>query len=147
MLKFKSFKFVYINVHTRDLKEYKMSDMLAKTSQQEARMNNIKSTKPASSVETSGALAMNRPASLFTTRVYDMFSSSNPFSVDYSQYSDCGDTVASSGGFLGEFSSAYSTLSSSTGSDCASCSGGSDGGFSGGASSSSCSSGGFSSMC
>ena len=126
-----------------------MSDMLTKTSQQEARMNNIRSTKPTNSVETSGSLAMNQPTSLFATKVYDVFSSSTPFAVDYSQYSDCGDTVASTSGFLAGFSSAYSTLSASTGSDSASCSGGSDGGFSGGAStSSSCgSSGGFTSMC
>ena len=150
MLKFEHLEIVYINVHTRDLKEYEMSDMLAKASQQqETRMNNIKSARP-NSVETSGSLAMNKPVSLFSTPVYDMFSSSNPFSVDYSQYADCGDTVASNSSFLGGFSSAYSTLSASTGSDSSSsCSaGGSDGGFSGGASTSSCgSSGGFSSMC
>ena len=85
------------------------------------------------------------------TKVYDMFSSSNPFSVDYTQYADCGATVAYNGGFLSDFSSAVSTLSSEGGfssSDGGAFSGGCDAGFSGGATSScGASSGGFTSVC
>ena len=114
-----------------------MNDILANSSQ--TRTNNIRSSKPSETIETAGSLAMNPFSSLFETKVYDMFSSSNPFSVDYSQYSDCGESVAYSGGFLGDFSNAVSTLSS-------------EGGFSGGDcgfSSASCgaSSGSFSSVC
>lgn len=121
-----------------------MNNIASKSS--ETRSNGLLSNKPAESIETAGSLAMNKPHSLFETRVYDVFSSSNPFSVDYSQYSSSGDTTGYSGGFLASFSSAVSTLSSSTssfssGASAASCSGG---GFSGG----SCSSGGgFSSVC
>lgn len=123
-----------------------MNDIFAKSSQ--TRTNNIRSTRPSESIETAGSLAMNQFHSLFETRVYDMFSSSNPFSVDYTQYADCGDTVAYSGGFLGGFSSAFSTLSSEgfSSSDGGSFSGG-DCGFSGGASSSCSSSGSFTSVC
>ena len=123
-----------------------MNDILANSSQ--TRTNNIRSTKPSESIETAGSLAMNQFHSLFETKVYDMFSSSNPFAVDYAQYADCGDTVAYNGGFLGGFSSAVSTLSSEGGfssSDGGSFSGG-DCGFSG-ASSSCGSSGSFSSVC
>ncbi len=111
--------------------------------------NNIRSTKPAESVETAGSLASNQVHSLFKTNVYDVFSSSNPFSVDYSQYASTGETVAYTGGFLSGFSSAVSTLTSAgssftggtaTASTATSC----GGGFSG----ASCgSSGGFSSVC
>lgn len=123
-----------------------MNDILAKSSQ--TRTNNIRSTRPSESIETAGSLAMNQFHSLFETRVYDMFSSSNPFSVDYTQYADCGDTVAYSGGFLGGFSSAFSTLSSEgfSSSDGGSFSGG-DCGFSGGTCSSCSSSGSFTSVC
>lgn len=116
--------------------------------------NNIRSTKPAESVETAGSLASNQLQSLFKTNVYDVFSSSNPFSVDYTQYASSGETVAFGGGFLSSFSSAVSTLTSagssftggtataSTGASAGAASCG--GGFSGG----SCgSSGGFSSVC
>ena len=127
-----------------------MNDILANSSQ--TRTNNIRSTKPSESIETAGSLAMNHTNSLFETKVYDMFSSSNPFAVDYAQYADCGDTVAYNSGFLSNFSSAVSTLSSesssSSTSDGASFSGGSDCGFSGGASAScGASSGSFSSVC
>ena len=91
------------------------------------------------SVETAGLLAMFGGFSLFSTDCYDEFSSSNPFAVDYSQYSDCGECVAY-GGFLSSFSNAMSTLSSAGGECSASFSGGGDCG--GG-----CSSGGFTSMC
>ena len=93
--------------------------------------------KSQESVETAGSLAMNIGMSLFAQDSFDEFSSSNPFSIDYSQYSDCGDSVAYSG-FLESFSNAVSTLSSeSAGTSSASfsdCGGG-------------CSSGGFTSMC
>ena len=124
-----------------------MNDILANSSQ--TRTNNIRSARPSESVETAGSLAMNQFHSLFETKVYDMFSSSNPFTVDYTQYADCGDSVAYNGGFLGGFSSAVSTLSSEGGfssSDGGSFSGG-DCGFSSSASSSCSSSGSFSSVC
>lgn len=104
-------------------------------------------TRPSESVETAGSLAMNNQFhSLFSTNVYDVFSSSNPFVVDYSQYSDCSDCVAYNG-FLNSFSNAISTISGFGGF--------SDGGFSAGSfssgdcgGSSSCgSSGGFTSFC
>ncbi len=122
-----------------------MNDILANSSQ--TRTNNIRSSRPSESIETAGSLAMNQFHSLFETKVYDMFSSSNPFAVDYTQYADCGDTVAYNGGFLVGFSSAVSTLSSEgafSSSDGGSFSGG-DCGFS--SASSCCSSGSFSSVC
>lgn len=61
------------------------------------------------SIETAGSLAMNVFHSLFEVNSYDEFSSSNPFIVDYSQYSDIGD-ANSYGGFLSAFSNAVSTL-------------------------------------
>lgn len=149
MLKLRKKIFVYINVHEILIGAQIMNDILANSSQ--TRTNNIRSTKPSESIETAGSLAMNQFQSLFETKVYDMFSSSNPFSVDYTQYADCGDTVAYNGGFLGGFSSAVSTLSSEGGfssSDSGSFAGGGDCGFSGGASAScSSSSGSFSSVC
>lgn len=123
-----------------------MNGILAKTS--EERANNIRNTKPTESIETAGSLAMNQIHSLFEVNSYDEFSTSNPFSVDYSQYSDAGETVASSG-FLSNFSNAVSTLSSSsfssTGStvSAGSCTGASSGASSGG----SCGGGSFSSVC
>ncbi len=122
-----------------------MNGILAKTS--EDRTNNIRSSKPAESVETAGSLAMNQFHSLFETNSYDEFSTSNPFAVDYSQYSDAGETVAYSG-FLSSFSSAVSTLSTSSFSSGGTSTAGSCGGFSGGASAGgSCGGGGFSSVC
>ena len=112
--------------------------------------NNIRSTKPSESIETAGSLASSQPQSLFKTNVYDVFSSSNPFSVDYTQYASSGETVAFGGGFLSSFSSAVSTLTSAGSSftggtatasaGTASCGGGFSGGSCG-------SSGGFSSVC
>lgn len=123
-----------------------MNNIAAKSS--EARTNNIRSSKPAESIETAGSLAMYQQHSLFETRVYDVFSTSNPFAVDYTQYSDSGETVAYTGGFLSSFSNAVSTLTSSGSfSDCssststASC----GTGFSG--ASCGASSGGFTSVC
>lgn len=88
--------------------------------------------KSKESVETAGSLAMNVFHSLFEVNTYDEFSSSNPFIVDYSQYSDCGDEV-SCGGFLSAFSNAVSILGGADGvsassfgcSDCGSYSSGS----------------------
>ena len=83
------------------------------------------------SVETAGSLAFGTGFSLFGNDSYDEFFTSNPFAVDYSLYSDCGDSVAYSG-FLNDFSNAISTLSSSgCECSCASYSGGSDCGCSG----------------
>ena len=148
MLKLSKKIFFYINVH-EILIGADMNDILAKSSQ--TRTNNIRSTKPSEAIETAGSLAMNQSHSLFETKVYDMFSSSNPFSVDYTQYADCGATVAYNGGFLSDFSSAVSTLSSEGGfssSDGGTFSGCCDAGFSGGATSScGASSGGFTSIC
>jgi len=115
-----------------------MNGILAKSS--ENKLHGVLSPKNTESVETAGSLAMNTFHSLFAVNNYDEFSSSNPFAVDYSMYSDCGDYVADSG-FLSSFANAVSVISS-------------DGGFTGGASVggncgfSSCgSSGGFTSVC
>lgn len=98
-------------------------------------------TRPNESVETAGSLAMNNFHSLFEVNTYDMFSTSNPFSVDYSLYADYGESVAYSG-FLSDFANAYSTISQgfSDGGFSGSFSSGGDCGFSG-----SC--GGFTSVC
>ena len=123
-----------------------MNNIASKSS--ETRTNNIRSTKPSESVETAGSLAMYQQHSLFETRVYDMFSTSNPFAVDYTQYSDSGETVAHTGGFLSSFSNAVSTLTSS-GSFSDSSSSASTASCGGGFSGASCgaSSGGFTSVC
>lgn len=119
-----------------------MNGIASKSS--EAKTNNIRSTRPAESVETAGSLAMNQFHSLFSTNVYDMFTTDNPFAVDYSQYSESGETIAYTGGFLSSFSNAVSTLSSTTSSfnstDCGAS-------FSSGTSSSTGSCGGFTSFC
>ena len=125
-----------------------MNGILAKSSDE--RTNNIRSAKPAESVETAGSLAMNNVFhSLFETNSYDEFSTNNPFAVDYSQYSDSGETVAYTGGFLSSFANAVSTLSSSSGFSSGSTASASCSGFSGGTSSGgSCGGGGsFSSVC
>lgn len=122
-----------------------MNSILAKAS--ESHTNNIRSSKPSESIETAGSLAMSQK-SLFSTNVYDMFTSSNPFSVDYSQYAESDDTVAYNSGFLSSFSNAVSTLSSGdfsgtgTSSACGSYSAGASSGASCGSSS-----GSFSSVC
>ena len=84
------------------------------------------------SVETAGSLAMNVYHSLFSNNSFDEFSTNNPFAVDYSLYSDCGEVAYN--GFLSDFSNAMSTLDGG-------CSSFSDGGFCG------ASSGGFTSVC
>lgn len=109
-----------------------MNNISSKSSQNRA--NQINTHKPVESVETAGSLAM-AAQSLFSTNVYDMFSSSNPFAVDYSQYANVGAETSSQGGFLSNFSNAVSTLGSA-GSASASC-GASSGGSCGGGSSSS----------
>lgn len=123
-----------------------MNNIAAKSS--EARTNNIRSSKPSESIETAGSLAMYQQHSLLETRVYDMFSTGNPFAVDYTQYSDSGETVAYTGGFLSSFSNAVSTLTSS-GSFSNSSSSASTASCGGGFSGASCgaSSGGFTSVC
>lgn len=96
-----------------------MNGILSKSS--ESRSHNVRNTRPRESVETAGSLAMNTFHSLFEVNTYDMFITDSPFAIDYSMYSDCGETVAYSG-FLSSFSNAVSVISS----------GFSDGGFSGG---------------
>ncbi len=108
-----------------------MNGILAKSS--ENKLHGVLSPKNPESVETAGSLAMNTFHSLFEVNSYDEFSSSNPFAVDYSMYSDCGDYVADSG-FLSSFSNAVSVISSeggsfSAGGDCGFSSCGSSGGF------------------
>lgn len=95
--------------------------------------------RPQESVETAGSLATVFH-SLFETNTYDEFFTNNPFSVDYSLYSDCSDYVAFDSGFLSSFSNALSTLGDSNFSGCSfsGCDSGSS--FSG-------SSGGFTSVC
>lgn len=112
-----------------------MNGILAKSDNNQ--LHGVISPKNPDAVETAGSLAMNTTMSLFTANTYDEFSSSNPFAVDYSQYSDCSDSV-SDGGFLSDFSNAVSAI----GSDGGSCSTGGDGGFS-----ASSSAGGFTSVC
>lgn len=102
------------------------------------RANDVRNTRPAETAETAGTLAMHEYHSLFETDVYDTFTTANPFAVDYSMYSDSGESVAYSG-FLSSFSNAVSTISSESGFSSASFTGGGDcGGYS---------SGGFSSVC
>lgn len=116
-----------------------MNGILAKSS--ENKLHGVISPKNPEAVETAGSLAMNSYQSLFAINNYDEFLSSNPFIVDYSMYSDCGDYVAD-GGFLASFSNAMSVI----GSDCGGSFSGGDCGFSGG----SCGfsgGGGFTSVC
>lgn len=109
-----------------------MNGILAKSS--ENKLHGVLSAKNPETVETAGSLAMNVFHSLFeVNNGYDEFSSSNPFAVDYSMYSDCGDYVADNG-FLSSFSNAVSVIGSSgasfsTGGDCGFSSCGSSGGF------------------
>ena len=109
-----------------------MNNIASKSS--ETRTNNIRSTRPAESVETAGSLAMYQQHSLFETRVYDMFSTSNPFAVDYSQYANVGGETSTESGFLSNFSSAVSVLggtsasgATATASSCGASSGGCSG--------------------
>lgn len=131
MLKTDKIKFVYINVR-HEIREFIMNGILAKSTETRASKGLL---SPAESVETAGSLAMNQFHSLFEANVYDMFTTDNPFAVDYSLYSDCGESVAYSG-FLSSFSNAVSTLTSA-----GDCSFSGDCGFSG-----SCG-GGFTSVC
>lgn len=101
------------------------------------KLHGVLSPKNPESVETAGSLAMNTYHSLFEVNNYDEFSSSNPFIIDYSMYTDCGDYVADSG-FLSSFSNAVSVIGSNGGSFSSS----GDCGFS-----CSSSSGGFTSVC
>lgn len=134
MLKSNKIQILYINVR-HEIEEFLMNGILAKSS--ENKLHGLLSPKNPETVETAGSLAMNTFHSLFAVNSYDEFTSSNPFAVDYSMYSDCGDYVADSG-FLSSFSNAVSVI----GSDGGSFSAGGDCGFS------SCSSsGGFTSVC
>lgn len=135
MLKSDIIQILYINVR-HEIEEFLMNGILAKSS--ENKLHGVLSPKNSEAVETAGSLAMNTYQSLFAVNNYDEFSSSNPFAVDYSMYSDCGDCIADSG-FLSSFSSAMSVIGSEGG---AFSTGGGDCGFS------SCgSSGGFASVC
>lgn len=97
----------------------------------ENKLQGILCSKSKESVETAGSLAYDIFHSLFETQCYDEFFSSNPFIVDYSLYSDCGDCTAYNG-FLSSFSNAISTLStvSCDTSSFSGCSTGVSGGFS-----------------
>lgn len=108
-----------------------MNNISSKSSQRAASL--INTNKPVESVETAGSLAMSNK-SLFSTNIYDVFTSSNPFAVDYSQYANTGSETTASSGFLSSFSSAVSTLGSS---DCSGASVSSDCGSSASSSSSS----------
>lgn len=95
--------------------------------------------KPGQSIETAGSLAMWQQSAI-NAAMYDSFSSSNPFTVDYAAFGISADTVACSS-FLNSFSNALSTLGDSGFSDGSSgdCGGGGSfsaggGGFSGGGS-------------
>lgn len=72
------------------------------------------------SVETAGSLAMNMNHNPFmgmlSTPLMDVFTSSTPFIVDYAQYAYTTSDMAMSSGFLSNFSSAVSTISSGCGS-------------------------------
>lgn len=110
-----------------------MNGILSKSSDNNNQMRGVLAPKSPDNVETAGSLAMNNFQSLFSVNIYDMFTTDNPFSVDYSMYSDCGETVAYSG-FLNSFSNAVSVISSGfsdggfTGGDCGGC-GASSGSF------------------
>ncbi|MBO6087551.1 hypothetical protein J6P92_04295 [bacterium] len=112
-----------------------MNGILSNQNNSDNKLHGVLCPKSSESVETAGSLAMGGFQSLFAADCYDEFSSSNPFSVDYSLYSDCGDCVAY-GGFLSDFSNAVSTISGDCGAS-----------FSGGGDCGSCSCGGFTSMC
>jgi hypothetical protein len=113
-----------------------MNGILSNQNSSDNKLHGVLCPKSSESVETAGSLAMGAGFSLFAVDCYDEFSSSNPFIVDYSQYSDCGDCVAYSG-FLSDFSNAMSTIGSAGGECSASFSGDCGG----------CSCGGFTSVC
>jgi len=75
------------------------------------KLHGVLCPKSPESVETAGSLAMGVFHSLFENNSYDEFSCSNPFTVDYSLYSDFDDCTAYSG-FLDSFSNAVSTINS-----------------------------------
>lgn len=109
-----------------------MNNITSQGSQDRA-ANQIAAHKPVESVETAGSLAM-LTKSLFSTNAYDVFSSSNPFAVDYSQYANVGGETSTESGFLSNFSSAVSVLggtsasgATATASSCGASSGGCSG--------------------
>ncbi len=109
-----------------------MNVILSKSS--ENKLHGVLSAKNPEAVETAGSLAINNYHSLFETNIYDMFTTDNPFAIDYSMYSDCGETIAYSG-FLDSFSNAVSVISSGissggfTSGDCGGCGASSGGSF------------------
>lgn len=113
------------------------------------RANHANNNRPSQSVETAGSLAMMGNRSWLSGNIYDSFISSNPFSVDYSQYSNVSNSDGSVAyaGFFGSVSNAMSTMGGSgSSSGFSDCSGGGFSGASSGASSGG-SSGGFTSVC
>ena len=66
-------------------------------------------------VENSGILAMNpnQAKSLLTVGEYDTYIFSNPYAVDYAQYSDCSYDTDYDCGFMSSFSSAVAMLGDS----------------------------------
>lgn len=139
MLKFKEKKNFYIYVsNTRAIKEQLMN--VATRQQQAERVNNA--NKPVETVETAGSLAlmpMGQKSDYLAMNSYDTFTTSNPVSIDYASYADCGDSSVSSSGFLSSFSTAVASIGTAGCAVSAGCSAG------GSVSSGSC--GGFSSFC
>ena len=116
-----------------------MNRILSNQNNSDNKLHGVLCPKNPESVETAGSLAMGGGMSLFAVNCYDEFSSSNPYAVDYSLYSDCDDCVAY-GGFLSDFSNAVSIIGNAGG-DCGVSS------FSGGGDCGGCSCGGFTSVC
>ncbi len=105
-----------------------MNFITSHSSHHRNRANGILS-KPVNSVETAGSLAMAH-TSLFSTNLYDVFTSSNPFIVDYSMYANIyGDAPQS--GFFDSFFNAVSVIEAGAGAS-ASCGAASSGGSCGG---------------
>ena len=127
------FKNIFLYIY----EEHEMNSILDKQNTG-TKLQGVLFHKPQETVETAGSLA-GVFHSLFEVNSYDEFFTNNPFEIDYSLYSDCGEYVAFDSGFLGGFASAMATLG-----DCGSTSfssGDCGGGFSCG------SVGGFTSVC
>ena len=82
-----------------------MNSINAKTSNN---LNTGINQKPVESVETAGSLAFNTQKSWLAAPIYDSFTSSNPFTPDYSSYSgsEGGSVTVASTGFLASFNPA-----------------------------------------
>lgn len=141
MLKSEFFNILYINVRHEDVKEIqKMITLTPSKSELAGKTNNA--NKPTGAVETAGSLAMLFDNGLMTMGMYDSFVSSNPFVVNYSNYSEGTDaSIACNGGFLSDFSNAVSAIGSGETNGSTASSGAMGGSFSGG----SC--GSFTSVC